>query len=93
MAQKGAAEVIFRGRREQKAVFPPWANPSKVRCPPLAAPVASFAPPTKKPWLAARGGFSSITSIPRYLHAADWVVAVRSGGETPNMVGAFFDVS
>ena len=24
MAQKGAAELIFRGRREQKAAFPPW---------------------------------------------------------------------
>ena len=24
MAQKGAAELVFRGRREQKAAFPPW---------------------------------------------------------------------
>ena len=24
MAQKGAAELVFRGRPEQKAVFPPW---------------------------------------------------------------------
>ena len=24
MAQKGAAELTFRGRRERKAVFPPW---------------------------------------------------------------------
>ena len=26
MAQKGAAELIFRGRREQKAAFPPWTS-------------------------------------------------------------------
>ena len=26
MAQKGAAGLIFRGRREQKAAFPPWAS-------------------------------------------------------------------